>query len=137
MVPICAATAACGLFEKDQLALPYPTLEPKKLGKTLLIWSGASSVGCNAIQLAVAAGCEVVTTCSPKNNELMRKLGASAAFDYASETVVEDIVKYLEGKTIAGAMASKLFLKCHFICIMRILMELKLVISTSARDFTT
>ena len=109
VLPLGLSTAASALFQKDYLALPHPSVDPKPLGKTLLVWSGASSVGCNAIQLAVAAGCEVVTTCSPKNYGLVKKLGASEAFDYNSDTVVRDILAYLEGKTIAGAVASMLY----------------------------
>lgn len=106
VLPLGLSTSACGIFQKDLLALPHPSVDPKPLGKTLLIWSGASSVGCNAIQLGVAAGCDVITTCSPKNYELVKKLGASQAFDYNSDTVVSDILTYLEDKTIAGAVGS-------------------------------
>ncbi|KAL2036394.1 hypothetical protein N7G274_010892 [Stereocaulon virgatum] len=104
VIPLCLSTSACALFQKDHLALPHPSVKPKPLGKTLLVWSGASSVGCNAIQLGVAAGCDVITTCSPKNYELVKKLGASQTFDYSSDTVVSDILAYLEDKTIAGAV---------------------------------
>jgi len=106
VIPVCLATAACGMFEKDNLALPYPSLDPKPLGKTLVVWAGSSSVGCNAIQLGVAAGCDVITTCSPNNFELVKKLGASHAFDYNSETVVSDMLAYLEDKILAGAIGS-------------------------------
>ena len=50
----------------------------------------------------------MITTCSPKNYALVKKLGASQVFDYNSETVVSDILSYLEGKVIAGALASML-----------------------------
>lgn len=106
VIPVGLSTSASGMFQKDYLALPHPSVDPKPLGKTLLIWSGASSVGCNAIQLGVAAGCDVVTTCSPKNYELVKKLGASQAFDYNSDTVVSDILTYLEDKTLVGAVGS-------------------------------
>lgn len=106
VLPLGLSTSACGMFQKDYLALPHPSLDPKPLGKTLLVWSGASSVGCNAIQLGAAAGCDVITTCSPKNFELVKKLGASQAFDYNSDTVISDILTYLEDKTIAGALGS-------------------------------
>lgn len=106
VIPLGLSTSASALFQKDYLALPYPTVDPKPLSKTLLVWSGASSVGCNAIQLGVAAGCDVITTCSPKNYELVKKLGASQAFDYSSDTVIGDILAYLEDKTIAGAVGS-------------------------------
>ncbi|RAL07195.1 zinc-binding alcohol dehydrogenase family protein [Aspergillus homomorphus CBS 101889] len=61
-------------------------------------------VGSNAIQLAVAAGYEVVTTASPRNFDYVKRLGASSVFDYNSPTVVDDLATALEGKTLAGAM---------------------------------
>ena len=105
VLPLGISTAACGLFQKDHLALEYPTANPKPTGKTLIIWGGSTSVGSNAIQLAVAAGYEVVTTASPRNFDYVRKLGASQAFDYHSKTVVREIIAALRGKTIAGALA--------------------------------
>jgi NADPH:quinone reductase-like Zn-dependent oxidoreductase len=105
VLPLAISTASCGLFLKDQLALQPPT-EPraKPIGKTLLIWGGATSVGCNAIQLAITAGYEVITTSSPSNFKLMKKLGASQVFDYSSKTVVPDIIRAFKGKTTAGAL---------------------------------
>jgi len=105
VLPLALSTAACGLFQTDHLALEHPCSAPVPTGTTLLVWGGSTSVGSNAIQLAVAAGYDVVTTCSPRNFGYVRKLGASRAFDYHSSTVVEDIVDALEGKTIAGALA--------------------------------
>jgi NADPH:quinone reductase-like Zn-dependent oxidoreductase len=105
VLPLGLSTAACGLFQKDHLALQHPTLAPKPTGKAVLIWGGATSVGCNAIQLAVAAGYEVITTASPKNFDYVRSLGASQVFDYNSKTVVQDVIEALKGKTIAGALA--------------------------------
>ena len=66
---------------------------------------GGTSVGSNAIQLAVAAGYEVITTASSKNFDYVKKLGASQAFDYNSPTVIKDIVKAFHKKDIAGATA--------------------------------
>lgn len=105
VMPLAISTAACGLFLQDQLALQLPTIpHPKPTGKTVLIWGGATSVGCNTIQLAVAAGYEVIITSSPQNFELMKKLGASQVFDYKSKTVVRDIIRAFKGKTTAGAL---------------------------------
>ena len=104
VLPLGLSTAACGLFQKDQLALQHPTVPAKPTGKTLLIWGGSTSVGCNAIQLAVAAGYEVITTCSPKNFPLVKNLGATQAFDYNSKTVIPDIIHAFNGKTTAGAL---------------------------------
>jgi NADPH:quinone reductase-like Zn-dependent oxidoreductase len=107
VVPLGLSTAACGLFETDQLALrsPSPKAIANPTGKTVLIWGGSTSVGCNAIQLAIAAGYEVITTCSPKNFALVKQLGASEVFDYNSPTVVPDIIKAFKNKTTAGAMS--------------------------------
>ena len=105
VIPLGLSTAASGLFQDGFLNLQFPTVPPQKLtGKTLLIWGGASSVGCNAIQLAVAAGYQVVTTASSKNFEYVKKLGASAVYDYNDSSVGEDLLKFFHGKTIAGAL---------------------------------
>ncbi|KAG9679954.1 oxidoreductase, partial [Aureobasidium melanogenum] len=106
VLPLGLATAACGLFQDDQLALQYPSLSPKPTGQTILVWSGASSVGVNAIQLGVAAGYEVITTASPRNFELVRGLGASRAFDYNADpaTLLEQLTNAFKGKTLAGVL---------------------------------
>ena len=105
VLPLGLSTAACGLFQKDQLVLQHPSATPTPTGKTLLVWGGSTSVGSNAIQLAVAAGYEVITTASPRNFDYVRKLGASRVFDYHGKTVVKDLIAALQGKTIAGALA--------------------------------
>ncbi|PYI21536.1 zinc-binding alcohol dehydrogenase domain-containing protein cipB [Aspergillus japonicus CBS 114.51] len=83
VIPLGLSTAACGLFQDTHLAL---------------------RVGSNAIQLAVAAGYEVVTTASPRNFDHATRLGAGRVFDYRSPTVVDELVAWLEGKTLVGAM---------------------------------
>ncbi|KAI4162658.1 MAG: hypothetical protein LQ342_003704 [Letrouitia transgressa] len=105
VVPLGCSTAAAALFQDNFLNLQFPT-EPrqKPSGTTLLVWGGASSVGSNAIQLAVAAGYQVVTTASPKNFQYVKRLGASKAFDYNVPTVGDDLVEFLQDKTIAGAL---------------------------------
>lgn len=105
VMPLAFTTAAAGLFEKDQLGLQYPQLDPKSTGKTVLVWGGSTSVGCNAIQLAVAAGYEVVSTSSPKNFDLLRSLGATEVFDYNDPCSVDKIVKFMEGRECAGALS--------------------------------
>lgn len=105
VLPLGLSTAACGLFMKDYLALPYPTLSPIPTGKTLLVWGGSTSVGSNAIQLGVAAGYEVITTCSQKNFDYVRKLGVSEVFDYKSPTVVKDITAAFRNRESGGAFA--------------------------------
>lgn len=105
VVPLALSTAACGLFQKDQLALRHPSAHPEPTGKTLLVWGGSTSLGSNAIQLAVAAGYEVIATASPKDFGYVKRLGATQVFDYRSRTAVKDIIKALNGRMIAGAFA--------------------------------
>ncbi len=54
-------------------------------------------MGSTAIQLAVASGLDVVSTASKKNLDYVRFVGAKYVFDYAEESVVEDIVSLLKG----------------------------------------
>ena len=106
VIPLGISTAACGLFQKEYLALQFPTAPPNKsTGETVLVWGGSTSVGSNAIQLAVAAGYEVITTTSPKNFDYVKNLGASQAFNYKNETVVAELIDALKGKISAGALA--------------------------------
>jgi NADPH:quinone reductase-like Zn-dependent oxidoreductase len=103
VAPLGIATAASGLFLPDQLGLQLPSVPSQKPnGQTLLIWGGASCVGSSAIQLAVAAGYEVITTASPKNFESVKRLGPTEVFDYKSPSVGEDIIAALKGKQFAG-----------------------------------
>lgn len=110
VLPLACTTAFLGLFGADYLALPLPTAgagapRPAPDGPWVLIWGGSTSVGCNAVQLAVAAGCRVVATASPRNFALVEGLGAARVFDYRSATVKQDIIAVLRDSTCAGAVA--------------------------------
>ncbi|KAI9686298.1 MAG: hypothetical protein M1820_010672 [Bogoriella megaspora] len=104
VLPLCLSTAATGLFLESHLGLDLPKVgvERGSKGKAVLVWGGASSVGCNVVQLAVAAGYEVVVTASEANFELMKKLGASQVFDYKKDNVVDELVEALRSKEFAG-----------------------------------
>lgn len=92
-----SSTAASGLFSKDNLGLPLPTLSPNAAKKIVLVWGGASSVGAVAIQLAKASGLAIITTASSHNvSRMTSQLGADFAFDYKSATVVDDIVNAVD-----------------------------------------
>lgn len=105
VLPLAVSTASAGLFEKTGLGLQLPSATVGPTGQSVLVWGGSTSVGSNAIQLAVAAGYEVITTASPRNFEYVKSLGASLAFDYNSPTVINDIVAALEDRTLAGAIS--------------------------------
>lgn len=112
------SVAAKALFHKDLVAAPHlPSLHrdqhppPDAAGTTkptILIWGGATSVGSCAIQLAAAAGYDVVTTCSPRHFDRARRLGASLALDYASPTVAADLLAALADRraSLVGAIAN-------------------------------
>ncbi len=105
VLPLTLSTAACGLFQTDYLGLAPPSLTPKPNNETVLIWGGSTSVGSNAIQLAVAAGYEVVATASPRNFEYVRRLGAAHVFDYHDQSAVREIVLLMRKRRFAGALA--------------------------------
>lgn len=105
VLPLGLSTAACALFEPDLLALRWPTAAAGAVGETILVWGGSTSVGCNAIQLATAAGYEVFATASPHNFDLLRRLGAVGVFDYRSPSVVPDLIAALRGRRMGGALA--------------------------------
>ncbi|KAL9089755.1 MAG: hypothetical protein Q9165_005549 [Trypethelium subeluteriae] len=105
VIPLGCSTAAAGLFQDGYMNLQPPSSPPQKsTGLTLLVWGGSSSVGCNAIQLAVAAGYEVIATASPKNFEYVKQLGGVEVLDYQSTTISGDLQNAFQGKTIAGAL---------------------------------
>jgi NADPH:quinone reductase-like Zn-dependent oxidoreductase len=99
VLPLSISTAASALF--IDLKLPLPSLNPKSIGKTLLIWGGSSSCGSSAIQLAVAAGCAVATVCSASNFEYVKSLGASYFFDQKDPDIVEEILKVMKTGDLA------------------------------------
>jgi NADPH:quinone reductase-like Zn-dependent oxidoreductase len=103
VLPLSISTAAAGLYQKGFLELPYPTIDPKPTGETILIWGGSSSVGSTTIQFAVASGFTVVSTASKKNLEYVKALGAHHVFDYSSAAVVQDIIAVLKGSKFVGA----------------------------------
>ncbi|KAH8878941.1 GroES-like protein [Thozetella sp. PMI_491] len=103
VLPLAVSTVSAGFFLEDFLGLQLPSETPKPTGKSLLVWGGASCCGSAAIQFAVAAGYEVITTASEKNFAYVKKLGASQVFDYHSPTVVSDLIGAFKGKTLVGA----------------------------------
>lgn len=74
----------------QSLGLPTPDA-PAKEKLPILIYGGSTATGALAIQFAKLSGLEVITTASPKHFDYVKSLGADAAFDYNSETVIQDI----------------------------------------------
>jgi NADPH:quinone reductase-like Zn-dependent oxidoreductase len=63
----------------------------------VLINGGAGGVGSLAIQIAKALGARVATTCSARNADYVRELGAEIAIDYASEDVAAAVRDWAPG----------------------------------------
>lgn len=102
-LPLSVACAAAGLYEQRGLRIPLPSANPLPKRRTLLVWGGSSSVGGSTIQLARASGIDVVATASPRNFDVLRKLGASTVFDYADPEIIQKIVASLKDTTCIGA----------------------------------
>ncbi|CAG7922647.1 unnamed protein product [Penicillium olsonii] len=86
-VPLAACTAWLALYSDRCLNIGRASKE------SVLIWGGSSSVAQFAIQLASIYGLNVVTTCSPRNFDLVKSLGAKHVYDYKSPNVTELIRK--------------------------------------------
>ncbi|KAI9763171.1 MAG: hypothetical protein M1835_007908 [Candelina submexicana] len=83
-------TVGQGLYQS--LGLPLPD-EPAKEKFPVLIYGGSTATGDLAIQFAKLSGLEVITTCSPRNFDLVKRQGADHVFDYNSPTCAADIRK--------------------------------------------
>jgi NADPH:quinone reductase-like Zn-dependent oxidoreductase len=103
------ASASAGAGVSASAGVPAPAAvraeAARELAEVVVVWGGSTSVGSNAIQLAVAAGYTVLTTASPRNHNRMRELGATHVFDYASVTVVPDAIGALAGTRVVGVLA--------------------------------
>lgn len=135
-------TAAFGLFSQDYLGLDLPTVPARpnpapaeKHKRAVIITGGASSLGACAVQLAVAAGYEVVSTSSPKNFEFVRGLGAAHVFDYNSKSLVADLVQSLQDRHFDGALT--VGDGADEVCVAVIRERLKKTRNLSTRKFVT
>ncbi|KAJ6093453.1 Protein TOXD [Penicillium sp. IBT 16267x] len=84
------ATVAQALYQSLKLALPT---EPIKDATPILIYGGSTATGTLGIQFAKLSGYTVLTTCSPRNFDLVRGLGADAVFDYRDPKAAVEIKK--------------------------------------------
>jgi len=83
-VPVAFGTAHDALFALGGL----------KRGERVLVHAGAGGVGLAAIQLAAAAGAEVLTTASKDDKlERLRELGARHGINYETSSLVEAVTK--------------------------------------------
>jgi len=89
-----------------------------KPGQNVFINGGSSAVGTMAIQIAKAYGCTVTASCSGKNIELVKKLGADEVIDYTVSPPEERFVKHPPSPQFdvvfdAVSTGTKLFTHCE------------------------
>jgi NADPH:quinone reductase-like Zn-dependent oxidoreductase len=87
-------TVGQGLYQS--LGLPLPGGE--KANYPLLVYGGSTATGSLAIQFGVLSGCQVITTCSPRNFPFVKALGAAEAFDYNDPVCAMKIREYTNDK---------------------------------------
>ncbi|KAK6066928.1 TOXD [Seiridium cupressi] len=90
-IGVAFSTAYHGLYHC--MKLPWPDQESSDVQRTILVYGGATNTGMIAIQLAKLSGLVVITTCSPKNFNLLRSLGADHVIDYLDkDTCIKQIL---------------------------------------------
>ncbi|EED13651.1 zinc-binding oxidoreductase ToxD, putative [Talaromyces stipitatus ATCC 10500] len=87
-------TVMQGLFQKA-LKLNWPS-DPVKDQTPVLIYGGSTATGALGIQFAKLAGYAVITTCSPRNFDYVKSLGADKTFDYNEPNVGAKIREYTQ-----------------------------------------
>lgn len=106
VLPLGASTAACALFQPQHLGLRMPGQDGADGDRgVVVVWGGSTSVGMNAVQLATAAGYDVVSTASPRNADLVRSLGADVVVDHHDPRAVDQLVAGIAGRRVVGAVA--------------------------------
>ncbi|RDL35872.1 Uncharacterized protein BP5553_06484 [Venustampulla echinocandica] len=83
-----------GLSLWNSLHLPGHPDRPTKTPEYVLVYGGSTASGTMAIQLVRCAGMKCITTCSPKNFDLVKSYGAEEAFDYNDPGCAEKIKAY-------------------------------------------
>ncbi|KAL9052722.1 MAG: hypothetical protein Q9162_005223 [Coniocarpon cinnabarinum] len=87
-------TTGQGLYQSLGLPLPGESTE----GGRVLIYGGSTATGLFAIQMAKLSGLTVATTCSPRNFDLVKRLGADGAFDYKDPNCGAQIREFTQNK---------------------------------------
>ncbi|UNI17153.1 hypothetical protein JDV02_003529 [Purpureocillium takamizusanense] len=88
-------TVGQGLYQELKLA---PPASPTTTGQQILIYGGSTATGSLGIQYAKLSGYTVLTTCSARNFEFVKSLGADAVFDYNDEHCAADIRKFSQSR---------------------------------------
>lgn len=87
-LPIAGITAWQALFAPDK-----GNLQQAK-GKKVLINGASGGMGSFAVQLAKWAGAEVATTCSDRNLDYVKSLGADFLIDYKNQNIADELANW-------------------------------------------
>lgn len=88
-------TVGQGLYQALKLA---PPSSPTATAESILIYGGSTATGSLGIQYAKLSGYTVLTTCSARNFEYVKSLGADGVFDYNDPHCAADIRKFTQNK---------------------------------------
>ena len=108
-VPICFVTADLAFRTADLQA-----------GERVLIHAGAGGVGLAAIQLAQAAGAEVLATASAAKQSFLRSLGVAHVFDSRETAFGDEILDATDGEgvhVVLNSLTSEGFIEASLACL--------------------
>ncbi|RFN48847.1 hypothetical protein FIE12Z_6902 [Fusarium flagelliforme] len=91
--PVGMITASIALF--DSMGLPLRKIRDEERG-AIFIWSGASSTGISALQIAHSIGLSVYVAASPKHHDWLKSLGATEAWDYRDPEISQKLNQAVE-----------------------------------------
>lgn len=94
----CISACQC-LYQELNIPMPSADSTPH-YAQSILIWSGASSVGQYAIQLAKLSGYKVISTSAPVNHDFVKSLGADVVFDHSDSQSARQIFHSTEGTLV-------------------------------------
>ena len=102
-----ATIGVCGLTA-------YQSIVPHvKAGQRVFINGGSGGTGVYGIQIAKAVGCDVTTTCSARNVDLCKSLGADDVIDYTKGDVVQALKARKKFDHVVDNVGDKLNLYDH------------------------
>ena len=88
-----AEAAALSMAGTTALQLLRRSL-PEPMGRRLLVLGAGGGIGTFLVQLAAAAGAEVVAVCSAAKREVVLGLGATEVIDYATHDITTHVGRY-------------------------------------------
>ncbi|KAH8918245.1 GroES-like protein [Atractiella rhizophila] len=105
--PLAFMTAALGLFESLKLPTPLEPVAPADKFP-IIIWGASTSVGAYAVQLAKAAGLDVIGVAG-SSGDYAKELGADEVIDYRGKSAQEMAAAFKSALGGRGAQVTRVF----------------------------